>query len=50
MSVSLVVEWEKWFVYLPYCFVVLGCSDVVEGYIRTHGKKVNTCVSFFQGS
>jgi hypothetical protein len=43
-SMSLVMEWEKSSLYLPNYFVVFGCLDVVEGGVRTHGEKVETCV------
>ena len=30
----------------PYCFVVFGCLDVVEGVVHAHGEEVEACVSF----
>jgi hypothetical protein len=35
-------------VYFPYCFVVYGCSNVVEGDVRAHGKEVETCIGLLE--
>lgn len=32
--------------YLPYHFVLLNCTDVVEGGVCAHGQEVEACVCF----
>ena len=32
--------------YLPCCFVVYGCSDVIKGGIFTYGEKVEAYITF----
>lgn len=36
---------EKQFMYIPYSFVVLGCSKFFNGVVGAHGEEVETYIS-----
>lgn len=38
------------FVYFLYCFVVYGCSDVIEGNVHARGEKVEACADLSRKS